>query len=1208
MRKRLSKLLFLTVGGLTLSGSLHAQLILNQPNTSGAYTAPQSITLSPGFSTTPGQTFSAIITQECTPLATSLSNNQNYIVTYIPRMAGITNPADPNNTTCQVMATVQYFDGLGRSLQVVGLKASPTFRDLVAPIAYDAFGREDKKYLPYSGTVATSNGSYKASALTEQAGFYTNPTIATDWNAPGVVPIPGAAFSKTVFEASPLNRVLEQGAPGAVWQPSTTRTATAGRTAVVEFGTNNSLTTYTTTGFAVRLYSAVPVTTAGLTHERTLSGTGYYSASQLYLTISKDENWISTDGKAGTSEEYQDKEGRVVLKRIFNKNGTTIEALSTYYIYDDLGNLSFVLPPGANPDAAVVPAQATLDNYCYQYRYDSRRRLIEKKIPGKGWEFMVYNKLDQLVASQDALQRSKSVQEWLFSKYDAIGRIIQTGIYSYPASTANTSYRAALQTTVDGQPSTITLWESRAPGAAYSNQCWPATGITTVLSWNYYDNYNIPGRPAVSPFNLSGSYSTMINSLLTASQVNILGTTQMLWTVNYYDDEARVVRSVEQHYKGAVVSNTSYDDISSTYSFTDEVLTTTRRHYVNGTEQLYVANRLTYDHQGRPKDDYQKTGDNVSTTNAEILLSRKNYNEVGQLTSKQLYSTNLTTPVFAQTITYAYNPRGWLKSQTAPLFTQNLKYEDVISGVVSQFNGNISRQEWATGKHYNYTYDKLNRLNSAISNDNNNELIGYDVMGNINRLQRKQAGTLVDQLKYTYTTGNQLASVLDSTTTSTSAAFQLTGTTGYSYDLNGNMSSRSNAASAANNLTAITYNYLNLPAGLTAGAVAVSYTYDATGNKLRKQVASASINNEYIHGIQYEGGVLKYVYTAEGRVARNSAGSYAYEYTLTDHLGNGRLYFDINAGAARKIQETDYYAFGLDIQKNLIGTENKYQYNGKEKQDQEKVYDYGARFYDPVIGRWNVVDVLAENHYSVTPYNYVLNNPINTIDPFGLDTVAAANVVWDKFNTKNDEIGLNEVSITANKGEAKAKRAYDQILNEVQGNYKKSVGGLFQGYPDNLQNIAADVFYRRYIKYNEINPFTGHARVVGLEDANWIIDLAAGGIVSLTKTGIALAAARGSGIAEAQVTINRLAGNAFRDELAAALEAEGRTVSKEVFKRTPFGARYIDIEVEYGGKVLGGIETKVGSSRYTPLQRIKDVWLDFNTTGGYPVQLVRKTK
>ncbi|WP_051881888.1 RHS repeat-associated core domain-containing protein [Chryseobacterium soli] len=88
------------------------------------------------------------------------------------------------------------------------------------------------------------------------------------------------------------------------------------------------------------------------------------------------------------------------------------------------------------------------------------------------------------------------------------------------------------------------------------------------------------------------------------------------------------------------------------------------------------------------------------------------------------------------------------------------------------------------------------------------------------------------------------------------------------------------------------------------------------------------------------------------------------------------------------------------------------------------------------------------------------------------------------------------------------------------------------------------------------------------------------------------------------VQSNRDAGNAFRDELAASLKAEGRTVSTEVYKKTPYGKRFMDIEVRNSdGEVLGGIETKVGSSRYHTLQRLKDDWLRNN---GYPVQVVRK--
>src|SRR5690606_12280227 len=98
--------------------------------------------------------------------------------------------------------------------------------------------------------------------------------------------------------------------------------------------------------------------------------------------------------------------------------------LHTYYVYNEYDQLAFVVPPLA----AVAPSVTTiiLDNLCYQYRYDGRNRLVEKKLPGKGWEYRVYDKADRLILTQDANLEQQG--KWMITKYDPFGRVAYTGI------------------------------------------------------------------------------------------------------------------------------------------------------------------------------------------------------------------------------------------------------------------------------------------------------------------------------------------------------------------------------------------------------------------------------------------------------------------------------------------------------------------------------------------------------------------------------------------------------------------------------------------------------------------------------------------------------------------------------------------------------------------------------------------------------------
>jgi RHS repeat-associated protein len=261
----------------------------------------------------------------------------------------------------------------------------------------------------------------------------------------------------------------------------------------------------------------------------------------------------------------------------------------------------------------------------------------------------------------------------------------------------------------------------------------------------------------------------------------------------------------------------------------------------------------------------------------------------------------------------------------------------------------------------------------------------------------------IDNLTYTYnpTNKNQLTKVADGGNLNfgfkSVGATENASATHYTYDSNGNLLTDVNKG-----ITGIVYNHLNLPLVInftnnsSGQPRRIEFLYDATGVKLRKTILTNNVitdQRDYVNGIEYKSGVLDRFAHTEGSVIRNTSGGYEYEYTIKDHLGNTRVTYSDNnndgfVGSSDIKQINHYYPFGLNMEGNWngVGGANKYQYNGKEWNDDFGLNwnDYGARWYDPAVARWWAVDPLSILRNNVSPYQYVQNNPVKMIDPTGM--------------------------------------------------------------------------------------------------------------------------------------------------------------------------------------------------------------------------------
>ena len=158
----------------------------------------------------------------------------------------------------------------------------------------------------------------------------------------------------------------------------------------------------------------------------------------------------------------------------------------------------------------------------------------------------------------------------------------------------------------------------------------------------------------------------------------------------------------------------------------------------------------------------------------------------------------------------------------------------------------------------------------------------------------------------------------------------------------------------------------------------------------RKILATCALT--YANGPLHLGHMVEYIQTDEGRLV-HEGGAFNYEYFLKDHLGNIRVRFQATEDGTKLLQETHYYPFGMqlygllpEVENQSVISGNRQLFNGKEYMNTFGLnwYDYGARYYDPQVGRWWSVDPKADLAPDWTPYRYALNNPVRFFDPDGM--------------------------------------------------------------------------------------------------------------------------------------------------------------------------------------------------------------------------------
>lgn len=908
----------------------------------------------------------------CVPfLLYAQSKKQNYIKETVH--------LDTNGASIE---NVSYYNGLGNLSEIVST-ASGTSDNVYTFKTYDSKGRESKNFYP---TPIGSGLDFKDyySFVSASSNYYNDEY----------------AFKQNYYDDA--DHIVREDVAGNNWHAHSAHNEC-------------SYETNTLSDKVIR-YDADPIAKS------------YYPEGCLEKESAKD-----ADGNEVVI--FKDLDGNTILER--RNQG------DTYYVYDKLGQLRYILSPQ-------YQEKEDLAAYAYQYDYDECGNLVRKTLPGSQYTQYWYDKEGLLAYEQDALLRDKGL--YRFYLYDRFDRVVLVGT----TTSCNTNIKnAKLNVSFSSQNGGI----ANSGYAFYGNTSNFSKGSNVSLEKAYYyDSYDFLSGAFKDDFApISPSQKGGCNDLLAGSIIKT-SNGQFLFTVNSYDPKGNLINTSTKGLKGYT------SKVSNTYSLTNKLVTSDAELDVKYGELLKIS--LTNEYSTR----------NNLLISKKLILSHGEGTESSSTLNYMYDATNrlsqIVRPEQYGNVSYSYDVHGWPVKIESNSFKEELSYSDGVG--TPCYNGNISSLKWSNSNYsekrgYKFHYDRLNRLTEAnygegesLSNagDNFKESVNYDLNGNITSLERhgkKQDGTygVIDKLNVSLN-GNQIVNISD-------AADKIVyeGALDFEPASDGISSCKYNDFGAlisdtGRGITMIEYDNNKNPIRIQfSNGNVTKYIYSAEGTKLRTIYYTAMPNINVPDGCTHEldaseiqttdsldflmegnlilknGRINKYLFEGgycgiakpappfslyedgsdseiseeeqkayeerrkewtKAVEALNATDAFNFYYYNKDHLGNNREVIDFGGKICQVI---NYYPFGTpfsDQSTTLQADFQPYKYNGKEFDMMHglNTYDYGARQYNPIVPTWDRIDPLCENFGYMSPYNYCLDNPVNTTDQDGEGPILGA--------------------------------------------------------------------------------------------------------------------------------------------------------------------------------------------------------------------------